>query len=64
MPNLNQSLFGRVNTFGATNASNKNTAETINVQMYTLLELVNGYREIIKNTTENTTPKDFSDDFT
>ena len=61
MPNLNQSLFGRDNTLGTTKASNKNTADTIKAQTYSSSELVNGYSETIKNTIENTMPKDFGD---
>ena len=61
MPNLNQSLLGSINTLGVKNANNNNAIDTANAQIYNLSEVVNGYREIIKNTIENTMPKDFGE---
>ena len=62
MPNLYQSLFGSDNTLGATNASNKNIADTINAQIRRSSELAKGYKATIRNTIEKTIPKDFGDD--
>ena len=62
MPNLNQSLFGSANVFGAIKASNKNIADTANAQTRTPSELIKGYKLTIKNTTEKTMPKDFGED--
>ena len=61
IPNLNQSLFGSDNTWGAIKANNKNTADTINAQARTLSELIKGYKATIRNTIEKTTPKDFGE---
>ena len=63
MPNLNQSLFGSANSWGAAKASKKNIADTMNAQIRKPSELIKGYSEIIKNTIENTIPKDFSEFF-
>jgi len=62
MPNLNHNLFGRVNTLGVTKANNKKTTDTINAQIRRPSELTKGYKPTIKNTIENTIPKDFSED--
>jgi hypothetical protein len=62
IPNLNQSLFGSDNTLGATKASNKNTTDTIKAQARTPSELIKGYKLTIRNTIENTMPKDFDED--
>ena len=62
IPNLNQSLFGMSNVFGATKASNKNIADTTNAQARIPSKLIRGYRLTIKNTIEKTMPKDFDED--
>jgi hypothetical protein len=50
-----------VNILGAKKARDKNIADTLIAQMEKLIETPRLYTAITKNTTENTTPKDFSD---
>ena len=61
-PNLNQSLFGSTNMLGATKANKKKIVDTTNAQIRKPSELIKGYMETIKNTIDNKTPKDFSED--
>ena len=61
-PNLNQSLFGSTNIFGAKKAIKKKMVDTTNAQIRRPSELIKGYKEKIKNTIEKTTPKDVSED--
>ena len=61
-PNLNQSLFGSTNILGARKANKKKMIDTTNAQIRRPSEVIKGYRAIIKNTHENTTPKDFGED--
>jgi len=59
MPNLNQSLFGNINTCGAVKANSKNIVDMIIAQKRMSSEFIKGYRLTIRNTTENSIPKDF-----
>ncbi len=61
MPSLNQSLFGITNVLGDIKANNKNTTDVIKAHRRILWESIKGYIETIKNTIENTIPKDFSE---
>tara|TARA_B100000787_G_scaffold124185_1_gene93536 strand:+ start:153 stop:386 length:234 start_codon:yes stop_codon:yes gene_type:complete len=62
-PSLNQILFGNTSILGARKANKKKMIDVTNAQIRRPSELVkSGNKEMIKNTIEKTTPKDFSED--
>ena len=47
---------------GAIKANSKNIIDTVNAQKCKPSESINGYRDTIKNTIENTMPNDFGEE--